>query len=246
MLLMTGDVTCLELKLCRFTAFAKFEVPDVVAREDKQLQKYYCEALQTFTTVTVHQELLEVSNQHTLSGSCCALHSTHAVPINLLLTYPGLPQHACCIKCDPPQPEELALPVTYYSFLPDIKVWQRLPHLGGAPLLRTEGCSSPVPNAASRCVCRTLHQLQKARLHAVTPIPTFAGAYTTARTVQQNNVFELTAHVNRLASSCHQMLENEYKVRTLRHWHASYLYLSPNAQQSQTSRRQHGHACRIE
>ena len=39
-----------------------------------------------------------------------------------------------------------------------------------------------------------------------------SGAYTTARTFDQNRVFELTAHVNRLASSCQQMLDNDSKV----------------------------------
>ena len=41
---------------------------------------------------------------------------------------------------------------------------------------------------------------------------TLAGAYTTARTVKHNSVFELSAHINRLASSCQQMLENDAKV----------------------------------
>jgi hypothetical protein len=42
---------------------------------------------------------------------------------------------------------------------------------------------------------------------------TYAGAYTTARTVNRDAVFELNAHINRLASSCQQMLENDAKVR---------------------------------
>ncbi|KAL3130478.1 hypothetical protein ABBQ38_008295 [Trebouxia sp. C0009 RCD-2024] len=35
------------------------------------------------------------------------------------------------------------------------------------------------------------------------------GAYTTARTFEQDKVFELTAHINRLASSCQQMLQHD-------------------------------------
>ena len=42
---------------------------------------------------------------------------------------------------------------------------------------------------------------------------TYAGAYTTARTVNRDAVLELKAHINRLASSCQQMLENDAKVQ---------------------------------
>ncbi len=42
---------------------------------------------------------------------------------------------------------------------------------------------------------------------------TCAGAYTTARTVNRDAVFELDAHIKRLASSCQQMLENDAKVQ---------------------------------
>ncbi len=42
---------------------------------------------------------------------------------------------------------------------------------------------------------------------------TYAGAYTTARTVNRDAVFELDAHIKRLASSCQQMLENDAKVQ---------------------------------
>ncbi|KAL0032443.1 hypothetical protein WJX77_000991 [Trebouxia sp. C0004] len=38
------------------------------------------------------------------------------------------------------------------------------------------------------------------------------GAYTTARTVNRDAVFELDAHIKRLASSCQQMLENDAKA----------------------------------
>ncbi|KAL0055823.1 hypothetical protein WJX82_004738 [Trebouxia sp. C0006] len=38
------------------------------------------------------------------------------------------------------------------------------------------------------------------------------GAYTTARTVNRDAVFELDAHIKRLASSCQQMLDNDAKA----------------------------------
>ena len=41
----------------------------------------------------------------------------------------------------------------------------------------------------------------------------YAGAYTTARTVNRDAVFELDAHIKRLASSCQQMLDNDAKVQ---------------------------------
>ena len=59
----------------------------------------------------------------------------------------------------------------------------------------------------------------KIRHQAVTPRPP-PGAYTTARTVGHSEVFELTAHINRLASSCQQMLENDSKVE-----HSASMYM---------------------
>jgi hypothetical protein len=40
-----------------------------------------------------------------------------------------------------------------------------------------------------------------------------AGAYTTARTVGGSRVFELTHHINRLASSIQLMMEADCQVR---------------------------------
>lgn len=53
---------------------------------------------------------------------------------------------------------------------------------------------------ADACVLNSLCTLQH------------AGAYTTARTFEQDKVFELTAHINRLASSCQQMLQHDSQV----------------------------------
>lgn len=78
-------------------------------------------------------------------------------------------------------------------------------------------CTSPADSwlkAAPRgtqCICVVDVCLTRRAISRSTG--TYVGAYTTARTVNRDAVFELDAHIKRLASSCQQMLENDAKVQ---------------------------------
>lgn len=72
-------------------------------------------------------------------------------------------------------------------------------------------CGCMVKSSTSRCGEITKFTQGLACSHSLYALH-HAGAYTTARTFEQNKVFELTAHINRLASSCQQMLQHESQV----------------------------------